>query len=164
MVDSSFVRDMYLHELGVGAGLVLWGFRACACQAENSRSVRRGFEHAVREESETVLADLRTFAYVVGFDGMRKVTLAQPGSARVTVDELLIVTVFAAAQSGNLEARDAHLLWLLAREPDEEISSSAQRVADAFARHRLRITTPAGVMVSTPQTTGASVHWQAGHA
>ena len=142
MSGSRFVSDTYVPRLGVGTGLALWGFRVCALRGVRCCAIVQGFRRAFGDEAPGVLSDMLAFARVVGFDGRRKVTVALPDCARVTADEVSITAMFAAAQAQDAGARDAHLLWILARSPTDEVSQLVARIADAFARQGLRIAAP----------------------
>lgn len=143
MPGGSFVSNFTLPELGIGAGFALWGFRGCALRCSGCCAMIQGFERAFGEEAGTVLSGMRTLVRAIGYDGRRKVTLSKPGCARVTADEISIAAMFAAAQTHNTAARDAHLVWLLARQPSQELSDLATRIADSFVRAGLRIVAPA---------------------
>ena len=142
MSGSRFVADVHVPQLGTGAGLALWGFRVCALRGIKCCAIVQGFKSAFGDEAPSVLSDMLAFARVVGFDGRRKVTVALPDCTRVTADEISITAMFAAAQAQDAGARDAHLLWILARSPTDEVSQLVARIADAFARQGLRIMAP----------------------
>ncbi|WP_084395580.1 hypothetical protein [Henriciella aquimarina] len=148
MRDSTFVTDTCLPELGRGAGLAIWGFRACAIGGAGCCTIVRGFERAFGDETgPPLLGNLLALARFIGHDGRRKVSLAVPGCVRITRDELSLLTVFAASQMQDEALRDAHLTWLTACSPDETLTGLADQIAMSFAHH--------GYDIHLPQTSGA---------
>lgn len=148
MSGSRFVSDTYVPRLGAGTGLALWGFRVCALRGVRCCAIVQGFRRAFGDEAPGVLSDMLAFARVVGFDGRRKVTLGKPDCARMTADEVSIAAMFAAAQAHDAAARDAHLLWILAKPPTDEVCELVTRIADAFAAQGLRIVPPPAVVAT----------------
>ena len=163
MRTSSFLDDTYLPELGKGSGLAIWGFRACAMGGAGCCTIVRGFEHAFGGDGPPMLGHMLALARFIGHDGRRKVSLAMPGCARITRDELSILTVFAAAQMHDDALRDAHLTWLTARSPDHATADLVDSLAGAFARHGYDIALPQPVM-SRPARTGTLMAVDGGRA
>ena len=146
MPQVSFVADVFVPKLGVGTGLVIMSFRACALGRAKCCPIIEGYERAFGLEGPTTLSDMHNLTSVLGNDGRRKLTITAPGCARLTADELSIVAMFAAAQADDAAGRDAHLLWLLAKSPGKQVSALVSRIADTFARHGLRIKAPPAVV------------------
>ena len=133
MQSSSFIQDTYLPELGRGSGLAIWGFRACAMSGAGCCTIVRGFQHAFGKDGAPLLGQMLALARCIGHDGRRKVSLAMPGCARVTRDELSLLTVFSACQMQDDALRDAHLTWLTARSPGEAVSGLASDIASTLS-------------------------------
>lgn len=142
MRSSTFLEDTYLPDLGKGSGIVIWGFRACAMGGAGCCTIVRGFEHAFGTSGAPLLGHMLALARFIGHDGRRKVSLAMPGCARITRDELSLLTVFAAAQMQDDALRDAHLTWLTACSPDQTITGLVDQIAGAFACHGYDIILP----------------------
>ena len=121
-----------LDDLLQGEHMVLWAFRAIAMGAADCRLVRRQFDMACGLAGSEALAALNVFVRELGVNGRRKVTLAAPGSARVTWDEQLILAVFAAAQAEDYGRLEAHLAWLLADTPRSPFAAAACLTAQAL--------------------------------
>ena len=142
-MHSPHLSDIHLPELGAGAGLLLWGFRACAFGARRCCAVTTGYDRAFGEEGEETLEAVLAFTRAIGTEGARKIQLSAPGCGRMTKDEVSIACVFSAAQAWDEAARDAHLTWLLASEPRRALCERVTRIADAFAGHGLPVMAPA---------------------
>jgi len=132
----------WLDDLLQGEHMLLWAFRATAFGAGDCRLVRRQFEEACGPLGLEALTALRVFVRELGLGGRRKVTLAAPGSRRLTRDELCILSVFAAAQSEEYARMEAHLAWLLADRPRAPFPAAACLVAQALAMNDLILRLP----------------------
>ena len=142
MPPSAFLRDTFLPDLGPGAGVALWGFRACAVGHSECCSLIRGLEHFFGNEGGQVLSHLLRLAQIIGNEGRRKVRLAMPGCAHLTHDEASLLSAFSAAQVYDQALRDAHLSWLLGCAPSDHILTHVQSLADAFDRRAIVIKAP----------------------
>lgn len=132
-----------LDDLLQGEHMMLWAFRAIAMGAADCRLVRRQFDMACGPAGSEALAALNVFVRELGINGRRKVTLAAPGSARVTRDEQLILAVFAAAQAEDYLRLEAHLAWLLADTPRRPFAAAACLTAQALAMNGYILRLPA---------------------
>lgn len=132
-----------LDELLQGEHMVLWAFRAIAMGAADCRLVRRQFDIACGPAGSEALAALNVFVRELGLNGRRKVTLAAPGSARVTQDEQLILAIFAAAQAEDYGRLEAHLAWLLADTPRRPFAAAACLTAQALGMNGFILRLPA---------------------
>ena len=151
MTSSDQLTDVLLPELGTGAGIAVWGFRACARGGAGCCAVINGFAHAFGPMiGPVVLERMLDFARHVGHRGGRTVALAMPGCARLSGDELSILACLAAAQTGDRALTEAHLSWLMARPADEELTATVAEIASEFAGVGLHIDMP-NVAVSRPR-------------
>ena len=141
-LSDGFIEDLSLPELGYGAGFALWSFRACARGCADCGALKRGFAHAFGEDASAALLGVQRMTSTFGHIGRRKLTLAMPGSVRITADELSLISMLAAAQAHDEAARDAHLQWLLVKQPAQGVGNLITGLADLFARHNLIITPP----------------------
>ena len=146
MPHVSFVAGVLVPKLGLGTGLVMMSFRACALGRTECCAIVEGYERAFGLDGPATLSDMQNLTSVLGNDGRRKLTITAPGCARITADELSIVAMFAAAQADDAAGRDAHLLWLLAKSPGRQVSALVSRIADTFGRHGLHIKAPPAVV------------------
>ena len=132
----------HLEDLLQGEHMVLWAFRAIAMGAADCRLVRRQFDMACGPAGSEALAALNVFVRELGLNGRRKVTLAAPGSARLTRDEQLILALFAAAQAEDYGRLEAHLAWLLADTPRSPFPAAACLTAQALAMNGFFLRAP----------------------
>ncbi|WP_332765404.1 hypothetical protein [Phenylobacterium sp.] len=121
-----------LDELCQGEHMLLWAFRALAIGAGDCRLVRQQFDDACGPVGVEALAALTVFVRELARGGRRKITLAAPGSMRITRDEQLILALFAAAQAEDYARLEAHLAWLLAGEPRPPFPAAACLTAQAL--------------------------------
>ena len=85
-----------LCDLSHGEHMLLWAFRAAAFGAGDCRLVRRQFEESCGPLGIEALTALTVFVRELGLSGRRKITLAAPGSYRLTRDEQSVLALFAA--------------------------------------------------------------------
>jgi len=102
MPECSFLSGAILSDLGEGAECAVTAFRTCARGASGCCTVRKLFEANVRADADALRRDFIAFSDLLGRAGRRAVTLAPPGTARITADELSFVAALAAAQSGEV--------------------------------------------------------------
>ncbi|MDP3748984.1 MAG: hypothetical protein Q8Q88_18245 [Phenylobacterium sp.] len=121
-----------LDELSQGEHMLLWAFRALAIGARDCRLIHRQFDEACGPAGVEALAALGVFVRELALNGRRKITLAAPGSMRITRDEQLILALFAAAQAEDYARLEAHLAWLLAGEPRPPFAAAACLTAQAL--------------------------------
>jgi hypothetical protein len=131
-----------LQDLTRGEHMLLWSFRAMAVGRGDCVLVRRQFEDTCGALATEAQAALGVFVRELGAAGRRKVTLAAPGSFRLTCDEQLVLAVFAAAQEEDYVRMEAHLAWLLADTPHAPFPAAACLVAQAFAMNDLALRAP----------------------
>ena len=122
-----------LCDLSQGEHMLLWAFRAAAFGAGDCHLVRRQFEESCGPLGLEALTALSVFVRELGLNGRRKITLAAPGSYRLTRDEQAGLAVFAAAQAEDYARLDAHLAWLLADAPRSPFPAAACLVAQALS-------------------------------
>lgn len=150
--SAAFVDGITVPDLGFAAGMALWGFRACARGQVMCCAVIHGFERVFGDDAPMALAALYALSRTLGTRGRRTVSLAAPGCAGVTADELSLAALFAAGQAGDAEKRDAHLAWLFAGGAPAAAARAADRLGLVFAKHGLAIRAP-DLAVSAPAPT-----------
>jgi hypothetical protein len=128
--------------LGAGAGYAIFGWRACARGAGDCCAVRRTFANAFGADGYAARHCINGFANMLGRAGRRSITLAMPGTARVTADELSFVATLAAAQSGQNEKLEAHLTWLFAGSYPAEAGEAVTHAASIFYLHGVWVDEP----------------------
>lgn len=143
MSESGFLEDVYLPELGMGAGTAIWGFRACALGHAKCCCLVRGFEQLFGpDDGGPMLGDMLKLARNLGHEGRRKIKLAMPGCAKVSHDETSLLQAFEASQACDVALRDAHLSWLYACPAPQEALALTERLAMGFMKHALMIEAP----------------------
>ncbi|HEY9233947.1 MULTISPECIES: hypothetical protein [Phenylobacterium] len=140
-----------LSDLTQGEHMLLWAFRAAAFGVADCRLVRRQFEDACGPVGIEALTALTVFVSELAASGRRRVTLAAPGSYRLTCDEQTILALFASAQAEDYPRLEAHLIWLLADTPRAPFAAAACLVAQAFAMNGLLLRLPTVETAPTPR-------------
>jgi len=136
------LKDMTLPDLGIAAGMAVWGFRAAVMGTAGCHVVRWGFEQALAEDGERTLGDLVRLSREIARLGQRRIRIGCPGTSRITADEVSLAALFAAAQEGDRETARAHGTWLMAREMPEEALDLAEAISVGFAVHEMRMRMP----------------------
>ena len=131
-----------LSDLTQGEHMLLWGFRAAAFGVGGCELVRRQFDEACGPLGLEALTALTVFVRELGLTGRRKITLAAPGSHRLTRDEQSVLAVFASAQTEDYARLEAHLAWLLADAPRAPFPAAACLVAQALSMSGLVLRLP----------------------
>jgi hypothetical protein len=150
--QSIFIEDTTLAELGRGAGLTAWSFRACAQGKSGCPCVRKGYEAMFGARGLHLLECMALFAHWVGRFGHRKIGLAAAGHVHITRDEASILAAISAAQLGDVEARDAHLAWLLASPASLSLKRTIDEIAYGFAEHNVVVVSPEYQQPNTQST------------
>lgn len=143
MPECSFLSCAILSDLGEGAECAVTAFRTCARGAPGCCTVRKLFEANVRANADALRRDFIAFADLLGRAGRRAVTLAPPGTARITADELSFVAALAAAQSGEVGRLSAHLHWLFAGSYPFEAEDAVYRAAAGLYLNGVMVDAPA---------------------
>lgn len=142
MSEAGFLSGVSLPELGAGAGYAIFGWRACARGAVDCCAVRRTFANVFGAEGDAARRSVDAFANMLGCIGRRSVSLAMPGTPRVTADEMSFVAALAAAQSGQTEKLEAHLTWLFAGGYPDEAREAVTCTASIFYQHGIWVDEP----------------------
>jgi hypothetical protein len=160
MSEMGFLHGLRLPDLGLGAGYAVFALRACAYGAGQCGHVRHTFCGAFGADGEGIRSDFDTFARLLGEAGQRAVTLAPPGTCRITADEISFVAAMAAAQSGEIEKLSAHLTWLFAGPYCFEAEHAVNRAAAGLYVNGVTVDAP---VMDAPQTlatmTARPVHY-----
>lgn len=146
-----------LGELTRGEHLVLWAFRAMAFGAGGGGLVRRQFDDMCGPVAAEAQAAIQVFVCELGRTGRRKVSVAAPGSFRLTRDEQLVLAVFAAAQAEDYHRLEAHLAFLLGEPAREPFPAAACLAAEALALNDLVLRMPHAELRPAPATRAADV-------
>lgn len=142
MAQPNAAAPADLQDLTRGEHMLLWSFRAIAFGRGDCTLVRRQFEDTCGPLATEALTALKVFVQELATAGKRKITMAAPGSFRLTCDEQLVLAVFAAAQEEDYVRMEAHLAWLLADPPRAPFPAAACLVAQAFEMNDLNLRSP----------------------
>lgn len=143
MSEAGFLSGARLSDLGAGAGYSIFALRACASGAGQCCSVRRTFYGRFGADGETIRRSFELFAAILGSNGRRAITLAPPGTCRITGDEMSFVAAVAAAQSGRVDVVRAHLNWLFAGPYPAEAEDAVNRAAAGLYLNGVCVESPA---------------------
>jgi hypothetical protein len=143
MTPSILLPDTYLPELGEGSGYFLLAFRGLAFNRTECRCLDRFYANVFGPNGETVLSDIGKLVKTLGWAGQRKVRLAPPGCARITHDEVSLLSALQAAQTEQNDLQAAHMRWLLGGHVSHEVMDQVQTVSTQFFRTGLEFNIPA---------------------
>lgn len=115
-MNTSFVANKTLIDLGLGAQVATFGFRACAFGHTKCCYLLNMFKDFFGEENGgRVLGRFLRLAECLGNNGLRHLDITVPNATRLTHDEAsLLSAIFSMQHSASAQAR-AHMTWLLAR-------------------------------------------------
>ncbi|MAI91907.1 hypothetical protein [Ponticaulis sp.] len=142
MTQNALRKDILLHELGDGAGYFMLAFRGIAFGKTGCKCLNKFYGELFGDMGDAVLSDIFSLTASLGRCGHRKIRLAQPGCAHVTLDEVSLLSALGAAQSGQDELHRAHLRWLLVRGDAEHLIDLTSQIAGHFESIGLDISTP----------------------
>lgn len=142
-----------LGDLSQGEHMLLWAFRATAFGAGDCMLVRHQFEETCGPMGLEALTALNVFVRELGINGRRRITLAAPGSYRLTRDEQSLLAVFASAQAEDYGRMESHLAWLLADTPRAPFPAAACLVAQALGMNGLVLRLPTVEAAHAPAVT-----------
>ena len=151
----SIVEDMTSEELGFGATLFLWGFRAAATGRSRCWLMEHSFCRAMGQEGRRTLDLLRLMAAEIGLDGRRKISLIPTPCRLVTDDELGLVAAVSAGSTKDVETCKHYISWLMGSRDIGDTLETVCATGQAFTRAGLTVKMPAISLTITP---GAIMH------
>lgn len=151
-------KQVTLPDLGVGGAFALWGFRAAAIGHADCPALQSGFDRSFGEDAAPALHAICRLVKSLGMDGRRRILLSRPGCCAVTHDEMSIVAMLSAAQTGDGVRREAHLCWLMGKGCNFEAAAVATRIGEYFRGAGMVIDAPA-IAIETP----APARWNVTH-
>jgi hypothetical protein len=137
MSHDNTIPEWAEHPAGaeIGGRLLIRTLRRIAAGRECEALTIREFDDAFGEDAAEVFATFYTFLQAVACGSRRKMRVAHPGSHPLTPDELQLLTVIAAAQSGDAPRLEAHLRWLSRASLRAAVAITARALATALAVH-----------------------------
>ncbi len=160
----SYIPSLTIPQLGIGAGYVLWGFRAAALRHTDCRVLREGFERALGSDGSSALNCIDELVRSIGTKGGRRITIGEPGCCGVTADELSVVALIASSQSGELERRNAHLRWLMGGHGEDRAQLAADTIGALFLSAGMAINAPDVELYDHSEGREFQVYHEAGNA
>jgi len=133
-----------LSTLSQGERLLLRTLRALALDIR-CQGYRSQFEEACGWAGPEAFRALAVFVAQLSLKGRRPLAAGLPGAERVTVDEGVILSAFAAAQAEAYRDLSATLHQLLGCEPPHSLAAAACLAAEALALNGLMLRYAAAV-------------------
>jgi hypothetical protein len=140
-----------LAALSYGEHFLIWVLRRIASGRGNCPLMAREFVDACGAEAGEARAAYGWFLEELARAGRRPLQLGIPGWPALTLDERLLLAVFAAAQAEELARLRAHLAWLFKGESNANLETAVGVVTAALARNGHRLPLPAAPL---PAATG----------
>jgi hypothetical protein len=127
---------------GVSAGdvlardvsFVVETWRQAALGNANCPRLLREFRKHCGAESERIFEIYFTFLRALGRASRRRLKIGHPGCPGMTRDEIQVLSLLAAAQTGHWILFDAHLCWLASDGSRAVIAGAAMVLADALGK------------------------------
>ncbi len=142
-MNSSLVAHKTLSDLGPGAQLATFGFRACAfghtrcCCLLNMFKDFFGTENGAR-----VLGRFLKLAESLGNNGLRQIDVTVPNAITFTHDEASLLSALSSMQHDAFAQARAHMTWLLARAPRGDEMNIVSDLANFFSARDMIIESP----------------------
>ncbi|MGN6209549.1 hypothetical protein [Asticcacaulis sp.] len=123
-----------IRNLGYAGHFIVWVMRTAVACAPECRMIHREFSHAFGPHVE---AGAKAFERVLLAlaKGTRPIILARPGHVHMTHDELSLLALFAAAQSGDEARCLAHARWLMGKGRPEPLYEAVADLGKCLARN-----------------------------
>jgi len=144
----AIIEDMTSEELGFGANLLLWGFRASATGRSRCWLIEQGFRKAMGDRGKETLAQLRLLAAEIGLTGHRKIILIPTPCRLVTEDELGLVAAMSAATTNDMETCRHYLSWLMAKDDIADALDACRSIGRTFSLSGIPVKMPAMTLIT----------------
>ena len=144
----AIIQDMTSDDLGFGAHLALWGFRASATGRSQCWLMEQGFRKAMEDRGQETLGQLRRLAAEIGLTGRRKISLIPTPCRLVTDDELGLVAALSAATTKDLATCQHYVSWLMAHEDIGDALDACRCVGEAFSLSAIPIKMPSMTLIT----------------
>ena len=120
-------------------GFIIETWRQAAAGNGTTPRLLRAFAKRCGTQAEEVMEAYFIFLRVLGRSSRRRLAVGHPGCPGITRDEIQVLSLLAGAQSGHWALFDAHLCWLVPEDSRPTVTAAATILADAFARHGMKI-------------------------
>lgn len=146
--DNGNNRD--IRTLSYAEHFLIWAVRTSVACSVQCRTLHREFSHAFGgQENEGIVAFHRIVSLLA--QGRRKMRLGRPGHIETTIDELNLLALFAAAQTGQKARFLAHARWIMGAEPPEALYLAVQVMVQLLEARGCRLRDLCLPVVSRPE-------------
>jgi hypothetical protein len=130
-----------LGELDLAERLVVWSFRRWVSGTENWALVEHEFRRQFADgAAHGALRSFAMFVEALRCHARRVIRYHQPGCPCLGCDEVCVLTMITAAQSGDMNLAQATGRWLVRPEGLEGLMDAAEALGQAMARQDLHLT------------------------
>ena len=142
-MNTSLVANKTLIDLGPGAQVAIFGFRACAFGQTKCCCLLNMFKDFFGEENGgRVMGRFLSLAECLGNNGLRQLDITVPNATRFTHDEASLLSAISSMQHGAYVQARAHLTWLLARPPKTDEINIISDLASFFSARDMIVQSP----------------------
>ena len=142
-MNTSLVANKTLIDLGPGAQVATFGFRACAFGHTKCCCLLNMFKDFFgKENGGRVMGRFLRLAECLGNNGLRQLDITVPNSTRFTHDEASILSAISSMQHGAYAQARAHMTWLLARSPQADEINIISDLANFFSARDMIVQSP----------------------
>ncbi|MEL6827970.1 MAG: hypothetical protein AAFN91_17105 [Pseudomonadota bacterium] len=142
-MNTSLVANKTLIDLGPGAQVAIFGFRACAFGQTKCCCLLNMFKDFFGEENGgRVMGRFMRLAECLGNNGLRQLDITVPNATLFTHDEASLLSAMSSMQHGAYAQARAHMTWLLARSPNTDEINIIAELASFFSSRDLIVESP----------------------
>ncbi|MEM6555424.1 MAG: hypothetical protein AAF642_06095 [Pseudomonadota bacterium] len=153
-MNSSLVVNKTLTDLGPGAQIATFGFRACAFGQTRCCCLLNLFKDFFgADQGGRVLGRFVRLAECLGNNGLRRIDLTVPNAITFTHDEASLLSALSSMQHGAYAQARAHMTWLLARSPQTDEMNILSDIASFFSAQDMIVESPEYQSMPTPRET-----------
>ena len=142
-MNSSLVVNKTLTDLGPGAQIATFGFRACAFGQTRCCCLLNLFKDFFgADQGGRVLGRFVRLAECLGNNGLRRIDLTVQNAITFTHDEASLLSALSSMQHGAYAQARAHMTWLLARSPHTDEMNILSDIASFFSAQDMIVESP----------------------
>ncbi|MEL6665456.1 MAG: hypothetical protein AAFQ24_04915 [Pseudomonadota bacterium] len=154
-MNTSLVANKTLTDLGPGAQIATFGFRACAFGQTRCCCLLNMFKDFFgAENGSRVLGRFVRLAESLGNNGLRQIDVTVPNALTFTHDEASLLSALSSMQHGAFGQARAHMTWLLARPPRTEEMNIVSDLANFFSARDMIVESPEYQTIPAQPETG----------
>ena len=114
-----------LRSLRYAEHFCIWAIRTSVACSSQCKTLVREFHHAFGPQAEGGMAAYHDVVQALG-QGQRKVRIGRPGHIELTPDEISLMLMFAAGQSGDRDRFIAQARWIMGHDRLDDLAAGVE--------------------------------------